>query len=100
MADYIKVSSQRIGQDRASILGDLKEIKNAISSLENEMELLGQTWEGPAWNAFQNQVASDIENMQLIYDKLSDFMQQMEYAQKSYAKCETKVEQLIKSIRV
>ena len=98
MADYIRVSSGQIGQDYSSIQGEIKEIENAITSLAEEMQMLGQTWEGPAWNAFQNQVTSDIENMQQIYEKLSEFLQHIDYAKSSYGKCEMKVEQLVKSI--
>lgn len=100
MAEYIKVSSQRIGQDKESILEELKGIEHAVESLYTGMQALGQTWEGPAWNAFQGQVASDIENMQAINGKLSEYLTHMEYAQNEYVQCENKVEQLVSSIKI
>lgn len=100
MADYIKVSDQQMGQDYNSIQGQLMDIENEITSLGEEMQMLGQTWEGPTWDAFQNQVSNDLENMQEIYKKLSEFLQHMEYAKSSYGECERKVEQLVQKIRI
>lgn len=100
MADYIKVSSEHIGQDYHSIQGQLMDIENEIRSLGEEMRTLGQSWEGPTWNAFQSQVDRDLENMQQISRKLSDFLQHMEYAKSSYGECERKVEELVKSIGI
>lgn len=100
MADYIKVSDQQLGQDYNSIQGQLMEIENEITSLGEEMQMLGQTWEGPTWEAFQNQVAKDLENMQGIQKKLSEFLQHMEYAKSSYGECERKVEQLVQEIGI
>lgn len=100
MVDYIRVSSERMGQDYSQIQGKLMEIENEITSLGEEMQMLGQTWEGPTWNAFQNQLARDLENMQQISKKLSEFVQHMEYAKSSYGECERKVEQLVRSIGI
>lgn len=100
MADYIKVSDQQIGQDYSSIQGQLMEIENEITVLGEEMQMLGETWEGPTWNAFQNQVAMDLENMQQIKKKLSEFLQHMEYAKSSYGSCERKVKQMVQQIEI
>lgn len=100
MADYIKVSSERMGQDYSMIQGQLIEIETEIKALGEEMQMLGQTWEGPTWNAFQNQMARDLENMQQISKKLSDFLLHMEYAKSSYRECERKVEQLVQKIGI
>ncbi len=100
MADYIKVSSEHIGQDYNLIQGQLIEIENEITSLGEEMRMLGQSWEGPTWNAFQSQVDRDLENMQQISRKVSDFLQHMEYAKSSYGECERKVEELVRSIGI
>lgn len=100
MVDYIKVSDQHIGQDYNSIQGQLMEIENEIRTLREEMQMLGESWEGPAWKSFQNQVARDLENMQQIHRRLSDFLQHMEYAKSSYGECERKVEQLVQKIGI
>lgn len=100
MADYIKVSTQGIGRDKDSIQQELEGIGQSVESLYQEMQSLGQTWEGPAWQNFQGQVASDIENMQLICEKISGFLEHMEYARTEYQKCENQVGSLVDSIRI
>lgn len=98
MANYIKVSTQRLEQDRDSIQGELEGVRRAVERLGEEMQMLGQTWEGPAWQAFQNQAASDIENMQSVCSKINGFLRHMEYAGKEYRACESQVQDLVNSI--
>lgn len=100
MPNYIKVSTQRLNQDRDTIQSEMKDISRSIEELAEEMRLLGQTWEGPAWLAFQNQAAADIENMQMIYEKLSVYISHIEFAVKEYQKCENQVNSLVDSIRI
>lgn len=100
MSNFIKVSVQRLNQDRDTIQNDMKDISKSIKELYDEMQLLGQTWEGPAWQAFQNQVAEDIRNMQDIYEKLSVYLSHMEYAGKQYQQCRNQVGSLVDSIRI
>lgn len=100
MGTYMKISTQRLEEDKAAIQNELKGISQSVEELSQEMQLLGQTWEGPAWAAFQNQAASDIENMQAIYEKLSVYISHMEYAVKEYRTCENQVGNLIDRIRI
>lgn len=100
MGTYMKVSTQRLEEDKAAIQNELKGISQSVEELSQEMQLLGQTWEGPAWDAFQNQAASDIENMQAIYEKLSAYISHMEYAAREYRTCENQVGNLIDRIRI
>lgn len=100
MGTYMKVSTQRLEEDKAAIQNELKGISQSVEELSQEMQLLGQIWEGPAWAAFQNQAASDIENMQAIYEKLSAYISHMEYAAREYRTCENQVGNLIDRIRI
>lgn len=100
MANYIKIQTQRLEQDRDAIQDDMGAISALISELYEEMQLLGETWEGPAWHAFQNQVAEDIENMQMIHDKMKQYLSHMEYACREYRQCEKQISSLVDSIRV
>lgn len=98
MANYIKVSTHGIYNDRESIQNELDGIKRAVDDLGQEMQALGQTWEGLAWSAFQAQVAKDMENMQSVCDRLVVFMTHMEYAETEYENCNKRVESLIRRI--
>ncbi len=100
MSDYIRVSTDNINRDRESIQSELNGIDRAVNDLQQEMQSLSQTWEGPAWQNFQGQVSSDIENMHAVCEKVSGFISHMEYASREYQKCENQVQNLVNSIRV
>lgn len=100
MSDFVKVSTQRIHQDKEDILKELNGIGSDIEGLYQEMQALGQTWEGEAWQVFQKQMADDIENMRSVNEKLSVYIRHIEYAEQEYLKCEGNVARLIDSIRV
>lgn len=100
MANYIKVSTDRLHQDRDRISDEVNGLGKAVEQLADVMQSLGQTWEGPAWQTFQGQVASDIENMTEICKNLGTYLQHIEYAGKEYAQCETIVERAIRSLRI
>lgn len=100
MADYIRVSTGNIKRDRESIQNERKGIEQSVEDLYQEMQSLAQTWEGPAWQSFQGQVASDIENMYAVCEMISGFLSHMEYAENEYQRCENQVGSLVDSIRI
>ncbi len=100
MSGYIRISTQQLSKDRDALQGEIKEIGGVVKELAEEMQLLGQTWEGPAWNTFQNQVSEDIENMQSVCEMLSVYLSHIEYAEREYRACENRIGHLVDSIRV
>lgn len=100
MAHEIRISTQRLEQDKETIRGEISSITKEIEALAEEMQALGMTWEGPAWQIFQNQVAADIENMQAVCSKITGFTDHMEYACKEYKECENRVRSLVQNIRI
>ncbi len=100
MADYIRVSVERIEQDKSAIQNEAEGIKNSVMELYQEMQSLGTTWEGPAWQAFQNQVAADIENMQEIQVKIMNYLEHIDYASREYGRCSGTIRQLVDNIRI
>lgn len=98
MADYVKVSVLGIRGDRETIRTEISGIKEEVKSLYEEMQALGQTWEGAAWQTFQGQVTEDIENMQLVEERLAGYLSHMEYAEKEYHNCENQVQMLVRSL--
>lgn len=100
MGNYIRISTQQLSQDRNTLQEEIKGIGKAVEELSDEMQLLGQTWEGPAWNAFQVQVAEDIGNMQEICEKLSVYIRHIENAEKEYRTCNSQIGGIVDSIRV
>mgnify|MGYP001658852378 CR=1 FL=1 len=100
MSDYIRVAIDRIEQDKSTIQSEVEGIRSSVMELYQEMQSLGATWEGPAWQAFQNQVAEDIENMQMIETQIRNYLEHMDYAGKEYKQCSGMIRQLVNSIRV
>lgn len=98
MADHIKVSVSGIRRDRERILEETVGIRDEVQRLYEEMQALGQTWEGTAWQVFQAQVAADVENMQQVGEKLSVYLSHMEYAEKEYHSCENQVRGMINGL--
>ncbi len=100
MGEYIRISTERLRQDRSAIQREAAEIGKRVEELAQEMQMLGQTWEGAAWQAFQGQAADDLENMRQVCQNLSVYVEHMEYAEKEYKACESQVEELAESIRI
>lgn len=100
MANYIRISTEQLERDITEIKEELTGVHKTVEELGDEMQALGATWEGPAWQAFQSQVASDIENMQVVCGKIAEFISHMEYAEKEYKNCENQVHDIIAGIRI
>lgn len=89
MSSRILVSGSRMGQDRQKISDELNRIGDEIGRLGDAMAMLADCWEGPAWNAFQNKVASEIEEMKEIYRFFDHYLEQSAAAEAIYQDCET-----------
>lgn len=100
MGNYIRISTEQLERDRTEVQEELGGVHKAVEELGEEMQSLGTTWEGPAWQTFQSQVASDIENMQGICGKIAEFISHMEYAEQEYKNCDNQVQDLIAGIRI
>lgn len=100
MANYIRVSTEQLERDKTEIQEEMSGVHKAVEELWEEMQALGTTWEGPAWQTFQSQMASDIENMQKVCEKIAEFISHMEYAENEYKSCENQVRDLIAGIRI
>lgn len=100
MSGYIRISTSRLRNDKKQIENDVKAACQEITGLAESMQQLSQTWEGAAWQAFQNQLAEDLENMQQVGKKLAEFLDHMNYAESQYRACEQEVENTVSRIRV
>ena len=63
-------------------------VPDVISELKTQMNLLSGCWRGPAWVAFQNQVADDLGNMSDVYRFLSTFTKGMSESAAGYLDAE------------
>ncbi len=100
MSTVIKVSAEQMTRDGESIASRVENITNDIGGLADAMKQLASCWEGPAWNAFQNDVSTSIEDMNEICRFFSVYLDELNDAKKVYRKCETENRNRIRNVRV
>ncbi len=100
MADFQRVSCTRMKQDCDELADSLKEIPEAIRALQEAMHSLAACWEGPAWSAFQQQVAQDLAEMQDVYSATVKLQNSLGGASEIYQKTEYDVYKKFHSLRV
>ena len=84
MGDYLKVSTSKL-RSEADRIEELKEtIPTLMNELEAAMQQLAGCWEGPAWGAYQQNVAHHMEMLSDIYDYMSRYTIYMQEASKNY----------------
>ena len=67
MSNQIRVSTSNMSRDVKKMDQQIAVLPEVIRELKVQMSLLASCWEGPAWMAFQNQVADDIAFMSEVY---------------------------------
>lgn len=100
MADYIKVDARKMGRDIDELHELLKEIPRQIDELEDSMAKLSTVWEGQAWDAFQRQVANDIEYLREVYRMGKEYVGSFSDAKRIYQDVEIKVDDEVKSLKL
>lgn len=88
MGNYLKISANNLKSD-AEKIEELKEtIPVLIDELEVSMRQLSNCWEGPAWGAYQKNVAEHIEMLTDIYNYMSQYTIAMQEAAMEYVHAE------------
>ncbi|MDD2980433.1 MAG: WXG100 family type VII secretion target [Hespellia sp.] len=100
MSELIEITTGNLNADRETMEQELQGIGEDLKVLLEEMQQLNATWEGAANQAYQAQVASDVENMQELCKCLLQYISCVSYAGTEYIKCEKSVASYIDSIRV
>lgn len=100
MQNIMKVHVQNIVKDRMEMQLQLEKIYKDTNELFEELALLGESWEGPAWENYQMQVTNEIENIYGICDSLKQFLRQMEYTEQKYQNYNEEIRRLIDSIPI
>lgn len=88
MNDLIRVSTSSMARDIRNLEDQIAVLPDVISELKTQMNLLSGCWHGPAWVAFQNQVADDLGNMSEVYRFLTTFTKGMGEAASGYLDAE------------
>lgn len=101
MADrLIEIETNALDADQRSMSACLQTVKNEIRQLIEEMQQLDSMWEGAAKQAFLAQFQNDCAIMEDICTNLTEYLTSMEKASMEYKKCESDVNDLIRSLRI
>lgn len=90
MSNQIRVSTPNMSRDVKKLEQQMAVLPDVIRELKVQMSLLASCWEGPAWMAFQNQVADDIAFMSEVYQFISAYEQALQKSAEGYLNAEQK----------
>ena len=88
MSNQIRVSTSNMSRDVKKMDQQVAVLPEVIRELKVQMSLLASCWEGPAWMAFQNQVADDIAFMSEVYQFLSAYDKALQSSAEGYLSAE------------
>ncbi len=98
MANIQRVSCENMIKDAETLSTALKDIPQTISQMQTSLKNLASCWEGPAWAAFQEQVNKDIENMNEVYQCLTELQNGLGNGRDTYLRTEFDVYTDIKAL--
>ena len=98
MAGIQKVSCESMKRDAATLAEILGKMPKTIEQLHISLKNLARCWEGPAWNAYQNQVNQDIQEIYEIYNYLAELQKSLGKGREIYLKTEYDIYTDLKSL--
>lgn len=96
----IRVNTNSLDQTRKELEAKLKNIKNAMGQISDDMGTLNSMWSGDAHDAFVQSAESDIQFLTAVCDSIQSIINYESRAVTEYNKCEQQVADLIAQIRV
>ena len=100
LADIQRISCKSMQNDAEELEAILKRIPKIIEQLQVSMRKLSSCWNGPAWENFQHQVNKDIQNMNELYENLTELQKALSDGRDVYLKTEFNNFKAIKSILI
>lgn len=91
----------------STLTGTIENLENATSKLEEQIkkmfqtiEELDQMWDGEANNAFNEQFSQDHKMCQQMCREIREMIDSFQHAREEYDKCESRVDELVRQLRV
>ena len=100
MNTQIEIDEGCLSADKHTVAQEILEIEKDIIQFFEEVQKLNNLWEGPAHQAYENEVIRNVEQIQRICQELKGFADCMDYAGRQYKKSEREVTDVIDRIRV
>lgn len=100
MAEKIKINTNTLKNDTASIQKYLKQVEKKIETMQTDVKAMNQMWSGDANKAFNKAFNDDIKVLLELCKALEGIATYETTARTEYDKCENKVSSLISSMSV
>lgn len=99
-AKEIAISTENLGKDIERLRNILKELQQNKKKMTEEIGELNTMWKGPANDTFVKQFQSDGMSFDNLCKTIEEMIRAMEHAKLEYEKCESKVNSLVRAIRI
>ncbi len=78
----------------------LKNLRNLIDEIYQEMKELDSMWDGPANAEFNVQFENDRQDFLSVCKEIQKYIEKVDYAKREYNNCESRVADIVNAIRV
>lgn len=100
MGSIIKMSTHRLSQDRKDIGEKANRMSLEMNDLTEKLEALSACWEGPAWEAYKEEVNVRMQEMQEAREYFRVLSEKLEEAEADYLKCEQSNKNELAGVRI
>lgn len=100
MSKVIEIDTNALNSDKSSMSEELQQIQNELKSLQDEMETMNSWFTGPAAAVYQSHMEEEIENAMSVCTYLTEYMNCIEQASRTYTECEQSVAGVVNRIRI
>lgn len=97
---YIQIDTGLLKRTISDMKADIENMKKDMAGIYQDIHELDTMWEGPAKSIFNSQFETDRQEFMQICNELVGYVDKMVYATDEYNKCESRVNEIINSIRV
>ena len=96
----IEVSTEYLGKDINNLKNTLTSLKQDKRRMTEEIEEHNTMWKGPANETFVKQFLSDSTSFDNLIGVLDRMIREMEHAKAEYEKCDNKVREILRMLRI
>ncbi len=96
----IEISTEYLGKDIKNLKNTLVSLKQDKRKMTEEIEELNTMWKGPANEAFVKQFYLDCVSFDNLIEVIDKMIGEMEHAKVEYEKCDNKVSDILRALRI
>lgn len=100
MAKEIEIDTRLLESDIMEMQTKLDVIKTDIDKMYEAVRILDSKWDGPSNDAFNQQFTNDYNQMKEICEDIQHVIKCLEFAKKTYNKCDSDIMDIVNSIKI